>query len=85
VKILQSLLRLDLPMLHNRIQANRQVWTLINVAAGDKSDAVRDRAQRTLDNARQMPFLQGMVSSFASRVTGAELQAWRIEEWVKAN
>jgi hypothetical protein len=83
VKILRSLLRLDSPMICKKMQANRLVRTLLKVTAGDESEVVRDRAQRTLDNARQMPCLQGMVASFADPVTDAELQTWRIEEWAK--
>jgi hypothetical protein len=88
VKMLRSLLRLDSPMLYKMIQANRLVRTLLDVTtaptvAGDEAELVRDGAQRTLDNARQMPCWQGMVASFTDPVTDAELQTWRLEYWVK--
>jgi hypothetical protein len=85
VKILRALLRLDAPMLYQKIQANWLVRTFLNVTAGDESAAVRDRAQQTLDNVRQMPCLQRMVASFTEPMTDAELQPWRLEDRAKTN
>jgi hypothetical protein len=62
------------PEFYKRIQANRLFRTLLNVTTGDESEMARDRAQRMLDNARQIPCLQDMVTSFTDQVTGTELQ-----------
>jgi hypothetical protein len=70
---------------YKTIQARRLVRTWTTVTAGDVSDVVRDRAQRTLGSGRQLPCLQVMVASFTEPVTGTEPQAWTIEEWTRAN
>jgi hypothetical protein len=61
-------------MVYKRIQANRLFRTLLNVTTGDESEMARDRAQRMLDNARQILCLQDMATSFTDPVTGTELQ-----------
>jgi hypothetical protein len=73
VKILRSLLGLNSHMLYYKIQVNRLVRRFINVTEGCESGVVRDRAQRTVDNARQVPCFQGMVASFMDPVTHTEL------------
>jgi hypothetical protein len=60
---LRSLLRLESPKLYKTVQANQRVRAMLNVKDGDESDAERDRTQRTLDDAQQMPCLQGMQAS----------------------
>jgi hypothetical protein len=51
VRIPRSLLRIDSLMLYKKIRTNRLIRTLLNMTPVVESEVVRDRSQRTFDNA----------------------------------